>query len=94
MIFDQPISGVELRMALQVLNENLCLCDGAPFKVCTDVTILVNGVFNQFKEAGETYNCVTTGGGPASVDLNGSSLVDIPGSQTKTITIEFEKSYE
>lgn len=90
LIFDQPISGVELRMALQVLNENLCLCDGAPFKVCTDVTILVNGVFNQFKEAGETYNCVTTGGGPASVDLNGSSLIDIPGSQTKTITIEFE----
>jgi len=43
LIFDQPLSGVELRLDLEVLDENLCLCDGEDFKVCADVTETFNG---------------------------------------------------
>jgi len=42
LIFDQHLSGVELKMDLEVLDEALCLCDGKPFKICADVTETFN----------------------------------------------------
>ena len=74
LIFDQPLSGVELRMDLPVLDENLCECDGEPFKVCSGVTILLNGSFNQVVDDGGTYDCVT-GGGSINIDINGTSYL-------------------
>lgn len=38
LIFDQPISGVELRVTLEVLPHGVCECDGEPPVVCPDVT--------------------------------------------------------
>ncbi len=53
-IFDQPISGVELRFTLEILPDGLCPCDGVPPVVCPDVTTSFQGV--------DTGNTTSPGG--------------------------------
>lgn len=43
LIFDQPLSGVETRMSLEVLENGVCGCDAGEIDNCPDVTTSVEG---------------------------------------------------
>lgn len=61
LIFDEPLSGVELRFDLPVMYGAPCLCDTKTIVTCLPVTITKNNVFETEVPSGGTFNYDTNG---------------------------------
>jgi len=56
LIFNQKLSGVELRLTLEVFYEASCLCDSAEVVTCAPVTFQIEGVLVETIPSGDTFN--------------------------------------
>jgi hypothetical protein len=56
LIFDQKLSGVELRLTLEVFYEASCLCDAAEVVTCAPVNFQIEGVTVETLPSGDTFN--------------------------------------
>ena len=70
-IFDQNLSGVELRLTLEVSYDAPCLCESVEPSGCASVRVSVDGVYSEDVASGGSYNCVTAGSVTYDILLNG-----------------------
>lgn len=85
-ILNDNVTGIQLRIEIPYTIDTCEDIQVAP--KCSPVTILVNGVFDQFKTQGTTYDCIT-GGSPASNSMNGTELTDIAAGGDKDFIIQY-----
>lgn len=55
LIFNQPLSGVERRLILEVLPDGVCECDDATAVTCAPVQFYMNGIFEKEIPSGEEF---------------------------------------
>lgn len=68
-ILNDDVTGVQLQIELPyIVNE--CTTEVITSR-CSPVTILVNGVFDQLKPQGTTYDCITSGSSIYDILVNG-----------------------
>ncbi len=53
LIFDQALSGTEIKLLLEVVVDALCLCDDAPLVICAPVNVIINGVLFSVVDSGQ-----------------------------------------
>ena len=79
LIFNQPLSGVEIRFTLEVLDDFLCECDASPILTCAPANVYINGVLKDTAPSGEDFELVV-------VDTN-DDVVGVYDEPSKTITV-------
>jgi len=83
LIFDQKLSGVELRLTLEVFYEASCLCDAAEVVTCAPVNIYVNDALEDTVSSGENSMIIVryqngTAIGTTTIDTEGNLIIEIP----------------
>ena len=80
LIFNQPLSGVELRLQLDVLDRGICECEEADTVVCAPVNFSINGTAEEVLQSGSDFDLTV-------VDTNGDPVSYTYDDNTKTLTI-------
>lgn len=80
LIFNRPLSGVELQMDLEVLPDGVCECDDATPVTCAPVPFYLNGTFEEDLTSGNDFLLTVKDG-------SGNIIPAVYDGFTKTITI-------
>lgn len=95
LIFNQPLSGVERRLSLEVLPNGVCECDDAPVVTCAPVQFYLNDIFKKEIASGEEFkvNVVDTNDDPvvATFDVI-TNEIKVPVSGGGSSVAEIENS--
>lgn len=80
LIFNQPLSGVELRLQLDVLDRGICECEEADTVVCAPVNFSINGTAEEVLQSGSDFDLTV-------VDTNGDTPTISYDETTDTLTV-------
>lgn len=80
LIFNQNLSGVQLTLDLDVLEDNLCDCDSTDPITCAPARIFINGTYEDEAPSGEDFDLTV-------IDTNDDPVVVTYDEPTKTMTV-------
>ena len=95
-IFNQRLSGVELKTVLEVIVGATCLCDNAPIVTCAPVNVIINGVQFLVVQSGDDGIIVVkdTNGVVVGSLILGEWIVPAAGGGTIDIFVNGELFYD
>ena len=80
LIFDAPLSGVELRHNLQIMPDGVCQCDDATPITCMPAQVYINGVYEDEATSGQDFLLIVedTNGDPQGTYNQGTTTITVP----------------
>ena len=90
LIFDAPLSGVELRHTLQIMPDGVCQCDDATPITCMPAQIYINGVYEDEAPSGQDFLLIVedTNGDPQGVYDEPTKTLVVPAGSGGTIDVD------